>query len=195
MDPSAARKGPPLTKGLSFTNVQTFTIERFGYEGWADILAELVAEDRRVLEGVVPVGWYPLDLYARLINALDRIHGAGDLTMVVQLGRYEAERDLTTIHRVLLRLANPAFMLDKTAEYWRRYHDTGEWTIERLATNRVRAHLDDWGIVDAASCRELVGYLQRTWELLGARHVRLEHVSCRARGEPRCTFLGRWDAP
>jgi predicted hydrocarbon binding protein len=186
--PDAAAK----TKGVGFVNVRRFTFDRFGEQGWEAVRAELVPEDRRELDGVVPVGWYALALYARLIRALDRVHGAGDLALVVQLGRYEAERDLTTIHRMFLRLANPAFMLDKTAEYWRRFHDTGEWTVERLGPTHVRAYLDGWGVVDTALCRELVGYLLRTFELLGAKNVRLEHTTCRAHGSDRCTFLGRW---
>jgi hypothetical protein len=184
--------GAAKTKGLGFVNVRSFTVERYGEAGWAGVLAELLPEERRELESVVPVGWYSLALYARLIRALDKVHGASDLALVVQLGRYEAERDLTTIHRMLLRLANPAFMLDKTAEYWRRFHDTGEWTVERETKNRVRAHLDHWGVADAAMCRELGGYLVRVWELLGARHARVDHIACRARGDARCTFIGRW---
>jgi hypothetical protein len=180
------------TKGISFHNVRTFTLEKYGLEGWIDVLAQLVPEDRRVLDEVVPVGWYSLALYARLIRAVDQIHGAGDLALVVQLGRYEAERDLTTIQRAFLRMASPAFLLEKSAEYWRRFHDTGTWTITREGTTRVRAYLDDWGSGDAAMCRELIGYLSRAFELVGAKNVRIDHGQCRAHGGERCLFLGSW---
>jgi predicted hydrocarbon binding protein len=180
------------TKGISFHNVRTFTLDRYGLEGWVDVLAHLVPEDRGVLDEIVPVGWYSLALYARLIRALDQIHGAGDLALVVQLGHYEAERDLTTIQRAFLRMASPAFLLEKSAEYWRRFHDTGVWTINREGATRVRAYLDDWGHVDAALCRELVGYLSRAFELVGAKNVRVDHAGCRAHGSDRCLFIGSW---
>jgi predicted hydrocarbon binding protein len=182
----------PKTKGVSFINVQTFTLERYGLDGWVSVLAQLMPEDRRELDAIVTVGWYSLALYARLIRALDIVHGSHDLAMIVQLGRYEAERDLTTIQRAFLRMANPAFLLEKSAEYWRRFHDTGTWVIEREAPTRVRAYLDDWGVVDTALCRELVGYITRTFELVGARNVRLDHAQCRASGAERCLFLGAW---
>ena len=192
--PSIARMDPTAkTKGVGFVNVRAFTEERFGgVKGWGAVVERLVAADRRELEGLLPVGWYSLGLYARLIRALDHVHGYGDLALVVQLGRFEAERDLTTIHRVLLRVANPAYLLEKNADYWRRFHDTGVWVVERQGPTRVRAFLDHWGVVDAALCREVVGYLGRAWELVGAKNVRVDHARCRARGDDRCEFLGRW---
>jgi hypothetical protein len=180
------------TKGIGFVNVKAFTEERFGPTGWDAALQQLVSSDRRELEGIVSVGWYSLSLYARLIRAVDRVHGYGDLSLVVQLGRFEAERDLTTVQRLFLRLANPAFILEKTGEYWRRFHDTGHWVIERQAPTRVRAFLDDWGYADVALCREVVGYVSRAFELVGAKNVRMDHSRCRGRGEARCEFLGRW---
>jgi predicted hydrocarbon binding protein len=183
---------PANTKGIGFANVRAFVEERYGSGSWNKVLGELVAADRRELEGIVPVGWYSLALYARLIRAVDQVFGYGDLSLVVQIGRFEAERDLTTIHRIFLRLASPAFMLEKQADYWRRFHDTGQWVVQRDAERRVTAYLDDWGYVDPALCREVVGYVTRSFELIGAKNVRMEHSQCRGRGDPRCVFLGRW---
>jgi hypothetical protein len=181
------------TKGIGFVNVRAFAEERFGgAAGWKAVTDQLVASDRRELEEILPVGWYSLALYARLIHAVDKVHGYGDLSLVVQLGRFEAERDLTTIQRLFLRLASPSFILEKNRDYWRRFHDTGQWTVERLGEGRVRAFIDDWGVADVALCRELVGYVGRLFELVGAKNVRMEHVRCRGRGEARCEFLGRW---
>lgn len=107
-------------------NVRAFADTRHpATGGWEAVVAGLEEEDRRALDGIVAIGWYSLPLYARVIRVLDRVHGSGDLQRVVALGRFEAERDLTTLHRIFLRLANPIFLLEKSAEYWRRFHDTG----------------------------------------------------------------------
>jgi hypothetical protein len=180
------------TKGLGFVNIREFALERFGLEGWVDLLAELSAEDRAEIEAIVSMGWYSLPLYARTLHALDKVRGTGDLQLVGQLGKYQAERDLKTVHRAFLRMANPSFLLEQSGEYWGRFHDTGKWTIERLSPTRVRAYLDGWALADAALCRELSGYLMKAFELVGARNPRLDHPQCRARGAPRCLFLGSW---
>jgi predicted hydrocarbon binding protein len=180
------------TKGINFVNLRAFTLDRFGLEGWVDVQAELSAEDRSEIESALSIGWYPLALYARALNALDRVHGTGNLQLVAQLGKYVAERDLTTIHRAFLRMASPSFLLEQSAEYWSRYYDTGKWTIERLSSTRVRGSLEGWGCVDSALCREVSGYLAKAFELVGARNVRIDHTQCRVRGAPRCVFLGSW---
>jgi hypothetical protein len=179
------------TKGVGFANVKAFVEDRFGPEGWPKVTERLSPEDRDELTSVLSVGWYPVDLYARLIHALDEVHGYGDLSLIVQLGRYEAERDLTTIHRFFLKFTNPAFIVEKTADYWKRFHDTGQWKVVREG-DMVIGTLENWGIVDAAMCRELVGYLGRVLELVGAKNVLMEHPRCRGRGDPACYFQGRW---
>jgi hypothetical protein len=187
------------TKGVGFTNVRAFTMDRFGGEaGWRAVLEQLPAKDREELQSVIPVGWYSLPMYARLIRVLDKVHGQGDLSLMKDLGRYEAEKDLKTIHRVFLRFTNPAFIVEKTSEYWRRFHDTGTWNVVREGGpngHGVSAVLDGWGCVDAALCRELVAYLTRVLELAGAKNVVLEHPKCRGRADPQCIFRGRWGLP
>jgi hypothetical protein len=188
-----------LTKGVGFINVRAFVTERFGAGAWRELTSSLEASDRDLLDGVVSVGWYDLRLYARLIRKLDERFGDGDLKLVHSLGRFEAEHDLTTIHQWFLRLVRPSIAIEQTGKYWRRFHDTGEWVIERRGNREVMGTLVGWGVVDTALCRELVAYMARTLELLGGRDVLMDHPRCRARGEDLCEFRLRWrldkDAP
>jgi hypothetical protein len=186
--PSAAQ-----TKGLNFANVRAFVEQRHGGEpGWQAVLDGLSPDDANQLCGVVAVGWYSLGLYARVIRVVDRVHGFADLHLVTELGRFEAERDLTTIHRMFLRLVSPVILLEKAAEYWHRHHDVGSWRIVRPAAKEAIGHLDGWA-VDEALCLELTAYLERAFELAGARGLRFQHPACRARGDGRCTFTARWE--
>jgi hypothetical protein len=180
------------TKGVGFTNVRAFVQDRFGADGWAALLASFPDADRAVLEGVVPVGWYDLALYARLIGAVDRRFGNGDLRLVRELGRFEAEKDLTTIHQFFLRLMNPSIVIEQTSKYWRRFHDTGEWETERIEDRGAVARLSGWAVVDAALCEELGAYLTRLLELCGCREVVMEHRTCRVRGDAVCELRARW---
>jgi hypothetical protein len=184
---------PALTKGINFVNARTFVeLGANGADAWARVSSSMGADDRRTLESAIAIGWYPLAMYARLIRNIDAVLGTGDLTQVTRLGRFEAERDLKTIHRVFLRLASPTFLLDQTASYWGRFHDTGVWKIEKTAPRAAVGHLDGWGCVDEALCRELLAYLTRAFELTGGRSVNMSHPVCRARSGPRCTFTLQW---
>jgi hypothetical protein len=179
------------TKGLTIGHVERFSKQRFGERGWLDTLSKLSPSDQQLLAEVVAVGWYDLELYARLIRALDERHGRGDLALLDELGRFEAEQDYRGIFRLFFRMASPAYMVEKTADYWRRFHDAGQWAVERRGPTAVWGALSGWG-VDSALCRELVAYVKRAIELVGGRDVVLEHPRCRARGSNRCEYLMSW---
>lgn len=180
-----------LTKGVGFVNVRAFVYERFGESGWQKVVGAMQPEDRTLLEGLVPVGWYELAAYARLIRAVDRQLGGDDLRLVEKLGRYEATRDLTTIHRLFMRAANPGLILAKTTELWRRFHDSGRWTVVREGKSATGT-LEGWGVVDAALCAELTGYIQGIIEVGTGRDVKVLHTQCRALGHSACVFAGQW---
>ncbi len=180
------------TKGIGFMNVRTFAEEHFGEHAWHDLVQTFPHVDRDELNAVVPVGWYSLALYARLIHTLDTQLGSGDLSVIETLGAYEAQRDLTTVHRVFLRMANPAFIVEQIAKLWMRFHDTGVWEVQRHDPHHASGRLRDWGIVDRAMCTELVAYMQRSLELVGAQRVVVEHTRCRVDGSDACYFDARW---
>lgn len=181
-----------LTKGVGFANVRAFVGERFGAVAWQELLASMPKVEREELESMLPVGWYDLGLYANLIHAVDRTMGRGDLSLIAQLGRFEAEKDLTTIHQFFLRFANANVVVEGTSKYWRRFHDTGVWETERLGERGAIAKLRDWGVVDAGLCAELGAYLGRALELCGCRDLVMEHPLCRVRGDAHCEFRSRW---
>lgn len=180
------------TKGLGFINVRSFVTDRYGAPAWKALVDSFPPADRAVLSSIVSIGWYELDLYARLIRALDQQLGRGNLKLVYALGRFEAERDLTGVHQWFLKLFGPSTAIDQIGKYWQRFHDTGAWTMIRPGDRQVIAQLAGWGVVDAALCRELLGYLGRALELLGGRDISLSHPRCRVEGEPVCEFHLAW---
>ncbi|HEY2510922.1 MAG TPA: 4-vinyl reductase [Polyangiaceae bacterium] len=192
-NPPAVPAVPGMAKGVNFVNVRAFAETRFGDAGgWPALVSALGDEDRAAIEGTLAVGWYPLSLYTRLLHKLDATFGSGDLAIPYALGLFAAEHDLNTLHRAFMRLATPMFLLQKSADFWHRYYDSGRWVIERAGAKHAVGHLEEWGEPDAVLCREVRGYLTRTFELTGARQVTMQHTACRARGDARCTFVGRW---
>jgi hypothetical protein len=180
------------TKGVSFVNVRSFCRERYGPEAMDRVLESMSPEDRDVLASVLAMGWYDLALYARLIRAVDATLGKGDLALIKPLGCFEAEHDISTVYRLFFRLANPAYAVEKTTEYWRRFNDTGTWHVQRESETRVSGTLEGWGVVDEALCLELTGYMPRVIELVGGKDAVMRHPRCRARGGAVCAFDLEW---
>jgi predicted hydrocarbon binding protein len=179
-------------RGLVFSNAKLFCVDRFGESGWWRVLDALPKADRDVLEAAVTVGWYDLGVYDRAHEAIDRVLGEGDLRLMKTLGHFCAERDLTTIHRVFARLSTPTSLLTKYGEYWRRYQDTGVWTVQREAERTVRAALAQWGSTAEASCVRLAAYIEGFLSQIGAKGVNVRRMKCRARGDDVCEYLAEW---
>jgi len=188
----APATGQSLSKGTIVLHAESFVVTRFGPPGWAAVLDRLLPGDRQTFEGILPITWYPQEADARLFRTIDEVLGNGERKLLVDLGRFEAEHDLRRIHRLFLRLANPAFVLEKASEYWSRFHNTGRWTVERTV-NGACGTLFEWGVPDEVNCIYLSGYIARMFELVGARDVRVLHSRCRCRGERGCIFEGTWN--
>ncbi|HEU4405082.1 MAG TPA: hypothetical protein VFS43_07305 [Polyangiaceae bacterium] len=180
-----------MVKGTAFVNLRDCLLARFGSEGLDAFMARRSPHDVQELRSVLAVGWYDLALETRLLEAVDRELGDGQGTLLAEFGPVYAERDLTRVHRLFLRLANPAYVLEKAGEYWGRFYNTGTWHVERLGDTGARGTLSGFSTY-AGYCQFLTAYLRRLFELAGARSVVVEHPACKHRGRAACVFVARW---
>jgi len=181
-------------KGLVLLNARTFCTERFGDQGWSRVRDSLSPSDLEIVDGAVHVGWYDLGIYDRLHETVDRVLGDDDLRLMVDLGHYCAEHDLSTVHRLFMRMASPSFLLSKYGEFWRRYQDSGTWAVDREAPKRVRCTLSNWGSRSEATCVRLSSYIERFLQLAGGKGARALRTKCNARGDRSCEYLCEWDS-
>lgn len=178
-------------KGSNIYLVRCFAEER-GPEVWANVRARLTEAERRQVESVIASGWYPLPLQHRVFDALEGALEDSPEPVMDEFARFVAEHDLTRVHRLFLRLRNPAYTLEKSAEYWGRFYDAGTWNVARLSTYQARGELS--GIAETAPvfCRFLTAYIQRMFQLAGAATVKCRHTRCVCRGDKVCAFEGYW---
>ncbi len=179
-------------KGTAFLSLRAFLDEVGGAPLRAKLTARLPRERAELLESALAVGWHPLDAYVAAIDALGDALAKPPEDAARAYGRFAAGFDLSTIHRLFLRFANPAYVLEKAGEYWGRYYDTGTWRVERVSPTRAQADLAGFGAVDPVFCEFLTEYVRRMFELVGARDVRVSHPRCRARQAEACHFVAEW---
>jgi uncharacterized protein (TIGR02265 family) len=181
------------TKGSAFVALKSFVTRRFGYEGWKRYLGRIEPRERKDIEMPMANEWYELDTWVRSLQVLKEVFGEELPEVVFEFGRHEAKSDLNFGQRLFLRLANPAYVIEKAGEYWRKFCDFGRWEVERKSENAAVASLLDVPVADALYCEELSGYLKHLFELVGAKNVQLEHTKCRSRGDDKCVWNGSWD--
>ena len=180
-------------KGSAYLSTLAFIDTRFGSAAKERVLARLTPEDRAVLgQLMLPIQWYPLAPFPRLLRAMDAEVGRGDLSLVTERGTWAAVQDMRTVHRVLLKLVTPQWVIDKGMKLWPNFHTSGRWEAKRLGDRGARASLHDLGVVDEAMCATLKGWILGLLQLAGIKRATVEHVDCRARGDQTCVFLVGW---
>lgn len=182
----------PLAKGTLYLSAKLYTERTFGKEAARDALQDLDAADRDVLNSVVAVGWYPLDAMLRYHLAVDRRYGKGDRKIVREIGRFGAEWQLNTFHKLVLRFKDPHWMIERAATMWKHYHDTGEWEVGAKVANHVEGKLKGFVVPDDTQCVRLSGWFARAIELTGGKNVVVQEAQCIARKDPHCHFLASW---
>ncbi len=172
--------------------MRQFVLKRLGQDAWDRLVAKLSKEEQETWAALVPVGWYPLELQLKTLGLMDQVLGRGDGTLIETLGRYEAEQDLTVVHRLFLRMANPAYLLEKSGEYWDRFYDVGAWETTRVSSKEARGVLRGVELMNNDFGTYLAAYIRAMWHLMGAK---MEHSSWeikRGAGGPVLTVEGRW---
>ena len=106
-------------KGSVFESTRMFTVEAFGADAVARVLAELDAEDQRVLSDVQLLGWYPVEPVLRYMRVLDRLYGKNDLKLCEQSGRFSAGWQMNTVLKVFLRFRSPVLTTRDTLAWFK----------------------------------------------------------------------------
>lgn len=178
-------------KGSNIRQAHSFVVERGGEDTWRKLLSRLPPADREIVQGAIHMGWYELTLQHRVFSALDELLSMPAGSAIADFAVQVAEHDLTQMHRLFLRLAHPAYVLEKAGEYWARFYDAGTWTIER-GERSARGELSGIDEVHPIFCKFLMAYITRMFQLVGAKSVKCAHTRCACRGAPACAFEGYW---
>lgn len=191
--PSERPASTGLVPGIKFSSRRDFVRERFGESTWELVINRLSTEDRERVASADPGAWYDVRMLERVMMAIHQQLQADD-SLLMEIGRFDADRELSGVHRWYLRLMRPSFAIRHMNMYWRRSHDTGTWRSS-LNGSEVKAELRDWAVVNRVMCITMLGYLGRTLELFGGKVTQLAHPECRANGHPACVFHTHLDLP
>jgi len=134
------------------------------------LLAAVPAEHREAVGGMIlPIRWYPFELYQALQDTLVRVLAAGDMEIVRQWGRVTAEDAMTTTYSAVLRQGDPIGTLANYESFFRRFFEGTEFVVQPLggdrALVRVAGFPPDWQPI----YHVIRGWLEKTLELVGAR--------------------------
>jgi hypothetical protein len=181
------------SKGFTLHSALAFVERRHGAAGRQQLLDALDEESRRVLSGtVLASGWYPFRVQVATYEAIDRVWGRGDLALCWDVGRFTAEHEASTVHKLFLKLARIDIWLRAAGAIWGRYYSAGSLELGDFVEGSGELNVVGFHPISKAFCHDLGGWFWRTAEMSGLRGVTVEHRSCVLDGSDACRYSARW---
>lgn len=154
------------------------------------VISSMDDEDQRMLKAVYDVGWYPIELYVRLIEAIVEVAANGNEQILDELGRHSAEK-VAASYPSYYRSRQPLPVLERMVPVHRQLNEPGEMSVSRLGPTRVEILVKE-PTSFPKMCRVARAFYRQTLELCGVANVRVEEPICSAEGQDHCRFLLSW---
>lgn len=188
------------TKGSLLVHLRAHVLERAGAAAWEAIVLAARPADRELLRGVLLTGsWYPVGIFNRALAAhAARLAPGVDVSADIhELGRRISEGDMSTLFKVILKLASPEAVIRRSSWLWTRYFDRGALTVTAEAPRDVRLSLDaptgeDECAGQLVCAHGIAGWVTHALRLAGAPKASAHHTRCRFASARACEFHVRW---
>ena len=178
-------------KGTKITSKMAFVRDVYGDEGAEQVARVLSAEDREAVRTALEIGWYPHELYERLLQAVVEGPGRGDEAVLDRIGRHNAERQAGGAYKVYYRSKDPRAVLESMVPMHSMLNDPGAMSVEPRSDGHLSILVEE-PPGNALVCRVARAFYQRSVELCGAGSVTVREMECSGLGDPRCRFEVRW---
>jgi hypothetical protein len=183
------------SKGFTLRSALAFVETRHGLAGKQQLLAALPQElGEAVSHTILSSSWYPFRLQVELYEAIDRVFGRGDLALCKEIGRFTSEHELTTIHKLFLKVASLELWMKSAGMMWGVYYSAGRLSSAEFGPASGVLTVSDFNPISAAFCADFAGWLERTAEMSGKRGVDVRHAACVLTGAPACRYEATWQA-
>jgi len=140
-----------------------------------------------ILAAVNPSLWVPFDAFVALCEAIDRNYGSGDLAMCRTLGRYAAEKNLPTLYRIFYKIGSFRYIISKASAVWTTHYDSGRASTHDIPGG-VAFVVEGFATPHRVHCLSVLGWIEQSAIMSGAKVTSAMEVKCRTRGDPVCEF-------
>lgn len=183
------------SKGFTLRSALAFVEARWGASGRERLLAALAPELREILSRtILSSSWYPFRHQVTLYETIDRIFGRGDFALCHEIGRFTSEHELTTIHKLFLKVASLELWMKSAGMMWGVYYSAGRLSATEFGPGSGVLTVAEFNPVSSAFCEDFAGWLERTAEMSGKKDVAVRHAACVLTGAPACRYEATWQA-
>ena len=107
-------------KAAMMINRIDFIKDRFGDNGLADVLGALREDQReRLTQPLLSSQWLSMDTSADFLEAVLKTVAKGDEQVIVEMGRFSAEKALCGIYSMFVKFGSASFIIGRGAAVFR----------------------------------------------------------------------------
>jgi hypothetical protein len=171
-----------------------WVVEHHGEAAFDATLEAMEPDHAAAIRGAVdPSQWIPFDAFVGLCETIDARYGKGDLALCRELGRYSARVNLPTLYRIFYRFGSVRFIMSKATAVWSEHYDSGHAYTRDVGPGEVAIVIEDFATPHAVHCLSVLGWVESSVTISGARVISGEEVACRRRGAAACELRVRYE--
>lgn len=160
-------------RGPVTQQIRQAAVRAGGQPVWESLLSQVSEPCRELFSS--PIGsyeWVDADLAAEMNSAFLKVKG---LDWIHSRGRNAAREQLLTVHRWLIKLASPEFLLSNTPRILGLYYRGCRSAFHQAGAGEATLNLWAHGYYPEWYSHGLMGWLQGALELSGARGLHVHH--------------------
>jgi hypothetical protein len=160
------------TKGTDVAALREVLHQR-GPEVEAAVLKRMDPAARALYEKALAFDWSPVDLQMQVYLAAARHLFPDSPQPMAELGRLLANKAYGGIYKVFLRIPTVKYVMNRTAQLWSTYYDTGQATVENVTDTGLDVVVRGFPDLPAPMREMAGGHMGVLLELTGAKGGRV----------------------
>lgn len=135
------------------------------------LAAALTPQENSIYRSLVATSWVPVEAATRIYVVASPLLYPSDPAPLRRVGRELARDNFRGVFRYLAQLSSVEGLVNKTAFFWRAFHDQGDAVSERAGERHLRFSVSGYPNLPERMRETICGWLAQATELTGASHV------------------------
>ncbi len=183
-----------LVKGAAVVSTKSFVEYKYEDEliNWLSNLPE--ASRKIYTQPINESKWYPLnEAFVVPTRVMLKMFYDNDLKGAYELGYYSAEKGLTGIYKMFVRMGSPAFIVSRAAKVFSAYYKDSKIKVLSSTKNSVILMINKFPeYADVVEYR-ITGWMDKALEISGCKNVNIQMVHSFLKGDSFTEFFITWD--
>ncbi|MCD6366134.1 MAG: hypothetical protein J7L46_01195 [Bacteroidales bacterium] len=183
-----------LVKGAAVISTKAFVESKYEEEliKW---LSNLPEESQKIYTQTINESkWYPLnDAFVVPTRVMLGMFYNNDLKGAYELGSYSAEKGLTGIYKVFVKMESPAFIISRAAKVFSAYYKDSSIKVLSNTKKSVILMVDKFPEYADVVEHRIIGWMDKALKISGCENVKTQVVHSFLKGDPFTEFFITWD--